>query len=314
MKSFTRIVAGASAIAIVAAAMPAFAQYENEYAPPKLVHRGTTTKGIAGNGTVIVQVQVNPDGSHTVTKILKTTNSGDNAAAMEIAQQSTYKPGTKGGKAVTAFYDFTLKFNGSSVAADTAGSMSGAAGQVDSLIRAKKYPDAIAKAQAGLANNPSDTQLNQLLGLAEYYSNDYPASAAAFSKVNTVSRQFAPVAAQAYVSAAVKISASNATQAMEFAQKAVALDNSTNSHFALGVAQNANKQFPEAIVTLKALHDKVTDPKVKAAIDGQLLTAYYATNDSADANTTSAEMKRLDPSAASSTARVEGNHFLQAGT
>lgn len=314
MKRYIRIVAGASAIAIATATLPALAQYANEYTPPKLVHRGSTTKAIAGNGTVIVQVQVNPDGSHRVTKILKSTNAGDNAAAMDIAQQSSYRPAKKGTTPVASFYDFTLKFNGSSVSADTGESMSGAAGAIDSLIRSKKYSDAIAKAQSELQNTPNDNQINQLLGLAEYYSNDQAAAASAFGKVSSISKQFVPVAAQSFASAAVKLSPTDAAQGLEYAQKAVALDNSTNSHFALGVAQNANKQYPAAIATFKALHDKVTDPKIKAAIDGQLLQSYLATNDTSDATATTAEMKQLDPAAAGSSARLEGNHFLQAGT
>ncbi|MDQ2864640.1 MAG: energy transducer TonB [Candidatus Eremiobacteraeota bacterium] len=314
MKRFTRIAAGVSALAVAMASSPAYAQYANEYMPPKLSHRGTTTHAIAGNGTVIVQVQVNADGSHHVTKILKSSNSADNAAAMDIAAQSSYKPGTRGGKAVTAFYDFTLKFNGSSVSADTGESTSGAAGQIDSLIRAKKYSDAIEKAQSALENNPNDSSVNQLLGLAQYYANDETAAAATFSKVSNVSKQFVPVAAQAYAAAAVKAAPSNPAQALQYAQKAVSLDNSNNSHFALGVAQNASKQYPDAVATLKALHDRVSDPKIKAAIDAQLLQSYYATNDSADATTTSAELKRLDPNAASSGARMEGNHLLQAGS
>lgn len=312
MKRFTRIVAGASAMAIAIVTLPAPAQYANEYVPPKLTHRGNSTVAIAGNGTVIVQVQVNPDGSHTVTKILKSSNTGDNAAATDIAQRSTYKPATRGGKGVPAFYDFTLKFNGSSVAADTG--ESGAAGGIDRLIRAKKYSDAIAKAQNELQNNPNDPQINQLLGLAEYYADDQTAAANAFGKVTTISKQFVPVAAQAYAAAAVKIAQTDPASSLSLAQKAVALDGDTNSHFALGVAQNANKQYADAIATFKALHVKVTDPKIKAAIDGQLLQAYYATNDSADANTDVAEMKRIDPDSASATARVEGNHYLQLGT
>ena len=314
MKRFTRISAGAAAIIVAGAALPAFAQYQNEYVPPKLVHRGTSSHGVAGNGTVIVQVQVNPDGSHTVTKVLKSTNAGDNAAAMDIAAQSTYRPGTRGGKPVTAFYDFTLKFNGRSVSADTGENMTGVAGAIESLVRQKRYSEAIARAQAGLQSNPSDPALNQLLGLSEYYANDEAAAAEAFGKVPNVSKQFVPVAAQAFSAAAVKASSANPAQSLEYAQKAVALDGSNNSHFALGVAQNANKQYPQAIATFKALHDKVSDPKIKAAIDAQLLQAYYATNDTADANDTSAEMKRLDPNAASSGARMQGNHFLQAGT
>jgi tetratricopeptide (TPR) repeat protein len=91
------------------------------------------------------------------------------------------------------------------------------------------------------------------------------------------------------------------------------LDNSTNSHFALGVAQIANKQYSAAITTLKGVHDQVKDPKIKAAVDRQLLEAYISTNDTADANAISAEMKQLDPNA-NAGARVMGNHLLQSGT
>ncbi len=317
MKSFSRIVAGASAIAIAAAASPALAQYANEYTPPKLVHKGSTSKAIAGNGTVIVQVQVNPDGSHKVTRILKSTNAGDNDAAMEIAQNSTYRPGKKGSATIQTFYDFTLKFNGSSASVSQSqggtSSASGPATQIDSLIRKRQYSEAVSKAQAALQSNPSDPQLNALLGLAQYYSGDQVAAATAFTKAGTISKAFVPVAAGSFASAAVKIAPNDATTSLAYAQKAVELDGSTNSRFALGVAQIANKQYSAAITTLKAVHDKVTDSKVKAAVDRQLLEAYVDTNDTTDANAISAEMKQLDPSM-NAGARVMGNHLLKAGS
>ncbi len=314
MKRFSRIVAGASAIAIASASLPAFAQYANEYTPPKLIHKGTTSKSITGNGTVIVQVQVNPDGSHQVTKVLKSTNYGDNPAAMEIAQNSSYRPGERGGKPVQSFYDFTLKFSGSSVSAgESESSMSGTAGEIDSLIRGRKYSEAVSRAQAALQNNPNDPQLNELLGLAQYYASDEVGAAAAFNKAGTISKQFVPVAAGSFAAAAVKTSQSDPASSLEYAQKAVQLDNSTNSHFALGVAQIGNKQYSAAIATLKGVHDKVTDSKIKVAVDRQLLEAYIDTNDNADANTISAEMKQLDPSA-NPGARVMGNHLIQAGS
>ncbi len=315
MKSYFRIVAGASAIAIASAAVPALAQYENEYTPPKLVHKGNTSKAIAGNGTVIVQVQVNPDGSHKVTRVLKSTNAADNAAAMEIAQNSSYKPGMKGGKPIQSFYDFTLKFNGSSASVSEPGAAtgSGPAAQIDGLIRSKQYSAAISKAQAALQSDPNNPQLNQLLGLAQYYSGDETGAASSFAKVSTPSKQFVPVAASSFATASVKLAPSDPAQALTFAQKAVALDNSPNSRFALGVAQIANKQYSAAITTLKSVHDEVKDPKVKAAVDRQLLEAYVNTNDTADANAVSAELKQLDPNA-NAGARVMGNHLLQAGT
>ena len=97
-------------------ALPAAAQYANEFFPAKLLKQGETSVGIAGTGTVVVQVQVNADGTHKAIKVIKSTNAGDNAAAMDIAQNSTYRPAHRGTTPVPAFYDFTLKFNGKSVA------------------------------------------------------------------------------------------------------------------------------------------------------------------------------------------------------
>lgn len=316
MKRYSRIVAGASAIAMAMAAAPALAQYASEYVPPKLLTKGNTSKAIAGNGTVIVQVQVNADGSHKVTRVLKSTNSADNAAAMEIAQNSSYRPGKKGGQSIQAFYDFTLKFSGKSASAvdssESAG-MSGASAQINALIRQKQYSAAVAKAQSALASDPSNAQLNEMLGLAQYYSGDEVAAATAFGKAGTVTKQFVPVAASSFATAAVKTAPSDPAQSLAYAQKAVAMDNSTNSRFALGVAQNANKQYSAAITTLKGVREKATDTKVKIAVDSQLLQAYIASNDTADANAVTAEMKQLDPNANAGT-RVMGNHLLQAGS
>ena len=317
MKRYSRIVAGASAIAMAMAAAPALAQYASEYVPPKLLTKGNTAKAIAGNGTVIVQVQVNADGSHKVMRVLKSTNAADNAAAMDIAQNSTYRPGKKGGQTIPAFYDFTLKFSGKSASAvgeesETTG-MSGASAQIDALIRQKQYAAAVSKAQSALASDPSNAQLNEMLGLAQYYSGDEVAAATAFGKAGTVTKQFVPVAASSFATAAVKMAPNDPAQSLAYAQKAVALDNSTNSRFALGVAQNANKQYSAAITTLKGVREKAPDTKVKIAVDSQLLQAYIASNDTADANAVTAEMKQLDPNANAGT-RVMGNHLLQAGS
>src|SRR5579872_7204660 len=113
-----RVVAGATAVAAAAAfALPANAQYATEYSPAKLVRQGSTSKAIAGSGTVVVQVQVNANGSHKVIRVIHSTNSADNAAAIDIANNSTYHPAHRGNAAITSYYDFTLKFKGRSVAA-----------------------------------------------------------------------------------------------------------------------------------------------------------------------------------------------------
>ena len=158
--------------------LPALAQYANEFTPAKLISQGKTTHDIAGSGTVVVQVQVNADGSHKVIKVLRSSNAGDNAAAMDIAQTSSYRPAHRGDKAETSFYDFTLKFNGKSVASTpsesgggampSGGTVTPAAGQVAALIRQGQYHQAVSKAQGALLESPGDESLRQMLGIAAF--------------------------------------------------------------------------------------------------------------------------------------------------
>jgi len=324
--TFTRIVALGCTMAMAATAVPALAQYENEYSIAKVTHIGTSSKPLAGPGTVKVQVQVNADGSHKVIKVISSTNRGDNAAAMEIAQNSSYRPAHRGKTPITTFYDFQLKFNGKSVSQTGTGAAGGGTaaggalqgapssvtGPIDAAIRAKQYDTAISKANAALVSSPGNPAVLQLLGIAQYYNKDYTSAAATFSKVDTVGKQFQPLAASAFASASVQQSQSNPTQALDYAQKAVSLDNSSNSQFALGVAQLANKQYSQAITTLKAVHDKSSDAKTKVAIDRQLLAAYLANNDTAGANAVSAEMKQLDPTGSSASTAV-GSHYIELG-
>lgn len=324
MTRTTGIAALALAAGILFGTLPAAAQYSNEFSPAKLLKQGTTSTAIAGSGTVVVQVQVNADGTHKAIKVIHTTNSGDNAAAMEIAQNSSYRPAHRGSTPVPAFYDFTLKFNGKSVASNQGGgggggtsSISPAATQVASLIRSGQYSQAKAKAQAGLLSNPSDESLREMLGIAAFDSGDVTTAAQAFDKVNNIGKQFQPAAAASLAAAAVQVADSNPQQSMTYAQKAMSLDPSTNSKFALGVAQLANKQNAEALTTLKAVHSAaMNDPKfnktAKENVDARLMGAYLANNDTQDAQAIANEIKQLDPSSTLA-GRVMGNSYLQAG-
>jgi TonB family protein len=317
MKRISRIVASACAAAFVFAAAPSLAQYAQEYTPAKLVKQGKTTKDIAGSGTVIVQVQVNADGSHKVVKVIKSTKPADNDAAMDIAANSSYRPAHKGTQPITAFYDFTLKFNGKSVASSGESGGTAASAGVEGLIRSNHYAEAEKRAQADLLANPSDTRTRELLGLAAYYNNDFDTAASAFSQVPTIDKQFQPIAAQSFASASIGMSDKNPTQALTYAQKAVSLGGGNTAQLALGVAQVANKQNAEGLATLKGVHDKLfADPKtpanVKMGVDSRLLNAYLATGDSAGAQTVANEMKQIDPSS-NVAGRVMGNHYLQLG-
>jgi TonB family protein len=312
MNAHFRIVASSIAALLAVAQAPALAQYSNEFTPAKLIRQGKTTNSIAGNGTVVVQVQVNPDGTHKAVKVIRSTNSGDNAAAMDIAQNSTYRPAHRGTTPVVSFYDFTLKFNGKSVAsnvsegegggvAPTGGNLSPDAARVAALIRQGAYQQAKSKAEADLLSSPGDESLRQMLGIASYDAGDPVGAAAAFDKVNTIGSQFRPAAAASFASAAVKIAQSNPTQALSYAQKAMSLDPSANSRFAMGVAQLANGDNAGAVASLKAAHDaSISNPKIptssKVNIDSELLQAYLANHDTADAQAIAAQIKQLDPS------------------
>ncbi|HEY1978318.1 MAG TPA: energy transducer TonB [Candidatus Baltobacteraceae bacterium] len=319
----TGIAALAVAAALLFGTLPAAAQYANEFTPAKLLKQGTTSTAIAGTGTVVVQVQINPNGTHKAIKVIHSTNSGDNDAAMEIAQNSSYRPAHRGSAAVPSFYDFTLKFNGKSVASQSSGagggtaSISSAAAQVAALIRAQKYSEAKAKAQASLLSNPGDESLREMLGIAAFDSGDVTTAAQAFDRVNNVGKQFQPAAAASLAAAAVSVSDSNPTQSMTYAQKAMAIDPSTNSKFALGVAQLANKQNDAALATLKAVHAAaMNDPKfnktARENIDARLMGAYLANNDTADAQTIATEIKQIDPGSTLA-GRVLGNSYLKMG-
>jgi TonB family protein len=307
-------------------ALPAGAQYANEFTQAKLISQGKTSQSIAGSGTVVVQVQVNADGSHKAIKVIHSTNPGDNAAAMEIAQNSTYRPAHRGSTPVTAFYDFRLKFTGKSVASESGegggsgeatGAISPAAAQVASLIRAGQYAQAKSKAEAGLISSPGDNSLRQMLGIAAFDSGDVTTAAASFDKVNPIGKQFQPIAAQSFAAAAVKMSQDDPAQSLAYAQKAVALDPSTNSKYALGAAQLANKQYDAAIATLKQVHaaafaDPKTPTNAKVAIDTSLMNAYMQTNNTQAMQATMAEIKQVDPTS-TLPGRVLGNSLLKAG-
>jgi tetratricopeptide (TPR) repeat protein len=326
MNQSLRVLSIAVATLLTVGQIPALAQYATEFVPAKLINEGKTSTTIAGSGKVVVQVQVNADGSHKVTKIISSTNSGDNAAAIEIANSSTYRPARRGTTKITAFYDFTLRFSGRTVVRSSSGSsgvsLSGAsltpaASQVAALIRAGQYAQAKSKAQMGLLSSPGDDSLREMLGVASYDSGDFAAASAAFDKVATIGEQFRSAAAQSFAAAAVKGASDNPEQSLAYAQKALALAPDTNSRFALGVAQLANNDSAAALASLKAAHDMaMADSKIplasKVNIDAELLQAYLANNDVQDAQGIAAQIKQLDPSSTAG-ARAMGASLLKSG-
>ncbi|MDQ6826274.1 MAG: TonB family protein, partial [Candidatus Eremiobacteraeota bacterium] len=93
----SRFLRASLVLAAVAYALPAVAATSNEvkynyYFPPKLVKRAAPSVAVGGSGKVVVQVQVNANGSFKVTRVIKSTNHSDDAAALDIARRSSYKP------------------------------------------------------------------------------------------------------------------------------------------------------------------------------------------------------------------------------
>ena len=318
MNRISQIATCLALLAFAAAGQPALAQ-SKDFTSAKVSKTGATTQSVAGTGAVQVHVLVDPDGKAESVSVIKSTNAGDNAAAIEIARSSTYTPAHNGTAPVKAFYDYWLHFNGKSVGQTQeeqaiAGESGGAnTAAIDALVRSGKYKDAIAKANAALLSSPGNPAVLQLLGVAQYYDNDFVDSATTFNRVNDIKKPFQPIAAQAFANGAVRVSATNPSQSLDFAHKAVALSGGDNTaKFALGVAQLANKQYPDALATLKSVHDQVTDKTARLNIDQELLQAYLANNDSAGAQATATEMKSLDPSGTGAQ-RAIAQHYLGAG-
>lgn len=295
-----------ASIGFGATAAPAGAsQCTGNLTAPHIVRMGTHATPTTGNGTVRVQVQVDADGSHSVTHIISSTNHGDDAAAREVAQSSTYRPATCAGRPYAEFYDPLFHFSGASVSSEetAGGAESGggsAAARVEGLIRSGQYDTAKSIAQSALASDPNNATLLGLLGVAEYYSHDYDDAAASFARAGTPSHLYASVAAQAFANAAVRNATSNPQLSLDYAQRAVNIDHSANSRYALGVAQLADKQYTAAIETLQGVHgalfsDPHADEHERYALDEELLSAYAGAGQIDQAQATIQEMHRLEP-------------------
>src|ERR1035437_242171 len=190
------------ALCLALTPLAALAQTSQYYTPPKLIKQATPTTPIAGTGSVTVQVLVNKNGSIGNVKIQKSTNHGDDAAALEIAKNSTYKPGYRDAKPIVAFYTMALKFNGSSVVNDT-GTTSNELVAANGLIRANKFAEAKTALQSYLAAHPGSKDAEALLGVADAYLNDAQGAAAAFDAAGTIPEQFKVVADRPCCDAAV---------------------------------------------------------------------------------------------------------------
>ncbi len=263
------------------------------YTPPKVITHAAGAVEPKGAGTVTVQVLVNPDGTFKVVRVVRSTNAGDNAAAMDIAKHSTYAPARRDGKAVRDFYDFTIAFAGSAVSRQ--------AGAIDSLLHQSRWADAKSAATAALRQNPDDTLVQAQLGVADAFTNDVAGAAQAFDRAGTIPDQYQTVAMQAYGQDSLAKTSSDPKTALAEANKAVALGGDYTAYYALGVAQHANGDDTGALASLQkarslgAAANPPADKHTRALIDQGLLTLAAAKGDNAQVAQLTAEMATLDP-------------------
>jgi tetratricopeptide (TPR) repeat protein len=289
-----------SALAVASAPLIASAQTGTYYTPPKLIKQGTATSPIVGTGAVTVQVFVRKNGSIGAVTVKKSTNHGDDAAALEIAKSSTYKPGVRDAKAIDAFYTMSLKFSGTSVVNDT-GTSSNQLLQANALIRAAKYADAKTEIQSYLTAHPDDKHAQALLGVADAYTNDSAGATAAFDAAGTIPDQFKIVAAKAYADAAVDaLKAKNNDRAITLADKALALQQNVNTLFIRGTAYGNAQKYPQAIADLEKAKSMASAGNADAAtinaIDASLATSYVFGGQADKGIALAREIKRRDPS------------------
>ncbi len=297
-----RLLAALATIAVSAAScLPAGAQTSTFYTPPKIVKQGTASSPIVGTGSVTVQIFVKTNGSIGTVKVEKSTNHGDDAAAVEIAKTSTYKPGERDGKPVAAYYTLALKFNGNAVTTDT-GSNAGEVNQANALIRAGKYADAKTELQSYLTGHPGDKDAEALLGVADSYLNDAPGAAEAFDASGTIPARFKVVAAKAYGDAAVAaLKAHDNQKAAALADKELALQPAADAYYIRGTAEADGQQYAPAAADLEKADQMVKsaphpDTQSLNAIETALATAYILGGQPQKGLPLAQQIKQRDPS------------------
>ena len=311
-----RSIVTALAVAFAAAAYvaPAYAQ-GTYYIPPKLAKQGKATSPNSGPGTVVVKVLVNADGTFKVQDVIKSTNHGNDKAALEIAASSKYKPATRGNKPILAFYDYTLKFTASSVTSVDEDEGSGALADIDKDIRGGNYTTAKSALEQYIAVHPGDAQAQGLRGVTDTYMKDYEGAVKAFDGAGTVPAKDAPSAALAYVLyAQQQANAKNGPAAVDAAKKGVQYAPTFASYNVLGYAQQVSGDYPSAIESFQkalslAAADSTATPKSKSVIEANLATAYASSGDLDKAKAAAAQAVKLDPSSTAGNAAIAAYYF-----
>ncbi len=300
LRPLAALALGAIAVAVVPLGVSA--QTGVYFVNAKVIKRADPSVPVAGKGAVTVQVLVQKDGSIGTLKIMKSTNHGDDAAALDIAKHSTYKPAMRDAKPVLSYYTMDLRFSDSAVINDTGSSVNQVV-QANALIRANKFPEAKTELQSYLSAHPGDKDAQALLGVADEYLNppDSQGAAAAFDAAGTIPDRFKVVAAKAYADAAVDaLKAKNNDLAVALADKALALQSSVNTLFIRGTAYGNAQKYPQAIADLERAKAQATagraDNATLNAIDASLATSYIFGGQVDKGVALAKELKARDPS------------------
>jgi tetratricopeptide (TPR) repeat protein len=297
----SRIVAFA-ALTAVAVPVAATAQVGTFFVYPKLISRGTSTAPIAGKGTVTVKVFVHANGTIVPpTAVSKSTNPGDNAAALQIARTSKYKPATRDAKPVDAYYTFTLKFTGSAAVDITDPNQNADLKKIATMERAGNYAGAKSELRTYLQAKPDDEQANLLLAVAYAFTDDSVNAAKAFDKAGSVPPNDLALALTAYQNASsAAIKANDYTTAEALASKAIALRPTATGYDMRGTAEYDAKQYDAAIGDLEKARELANTQKSSsqnlAIIDTNLAASYFGAGQPEKGLAVAQEAQRADPS------------------
>ncbi|MGP6157683.1 MAG: energy transducer TonB [Vulcanimicrobiaceae bacterium] len=291
------LTAGVCAIALAAPGL-ASAQEAGSYQPPKLLRQGTATSAVGGPGTVKVKVEVDAAGHPTVSGIISSTNHSDEQAAIEIAKTSSYRPALKDGKPILAYYDFELKFNGTSVA--LGGGPSGSLASYEMMTRAGNYKGARSGLQSYVGQHPADERAQLDLAIAETYLNRYGDAAAAFDTSGTVPDNTKAIAAKAYSEDSLAhYKAKSFDTGIAEAKRAADLAPSYATYNALGFGEFSKGDFTSAIADLEKARAQAASQRAaaheRAVIDDNLASAYAESGNVDAAKPVAAEAAALAP-------------------
>jgi tetratricopeptide (TPR) repeat protein len=292
----------------------AWAQESGGYEPPKLLKQGTAASAIGGPGSVKVKCKIGADGSATVEGIIDSTNHGDDRAALEIARTSTYRAALKNGKPVLAYYDYELRFSGSSV---SLGGAPGTLGSFEMMTRAGNAKGAQSGLQAYLAAHPGDRHAQLDLGEADTFLGQYGDAVVAFANAGTIPDSAKAVAAKAYAEAALSQYRAKSYEAgVAEARRATELAPSFATYNTLGFGEFSAGDDAAAVTDLEKARTLAAGQKAsaqqRALIDDNLACAYAAVGNVGAAKPLADESAQLEPGDVNAQIAI-ANYYVKKG-